>query len=96
MKKWLCSGVVLAILIGIGIARADDIDNQIQLKETQLQSLQWEFNYLQEMVSPMRIKLYQERLTTIQVQAQKLQVEIDALKKKQEEKKKENEKKIVK
>ena len=69
-------GVVLAILIGIGIARADDIENQIALKETQLQSLQWEFRFIQE------------RATTIQGQAQRLQVEIDGLKKQKDEGKK--------
>ena len=81
MKKWFCLGMILAILIGIGIARADDLDTQITLKETQLQSLQWEFRYLQE------------RVTTLQSQAQKLQVEIDALKKQKAESIKEKEKK---
>ncbi len=79
MKKWFCLTVIL-LLIGIGIARADDLDNQITLKETQLQSLQWEFRYLQE------------RATTIQGQAQRLQVEIDTLKKQKEEKKKDEKK----
>ena len=78
MKKWFCLAVILAILIGIGIARADDLDNQIALKETQLQSLQWEFRYLQE------------RAITIQGQAQRLQMEIDILKKQKEEKKSEH------
>ena len=85
MKKWFCLAVILAILIGIGIVKADGIDDQIAMKETQLQSLQWEFRYLQE------------RVTTIQGQAQRLQAEIDALKKQKEEaKKKELEPKSIK
>ena len=76
MRKWLCLAVVLAILIEIAFARADDIDNQIQLKESQLQSLQWEFRFIQE------------RATTIQGQAQKLQDEINGLKKQKDEGKK--------
>jgi len=76
MRKWLCLAVILAILIGIVIARADDLDNQIALKETQLQSLQWEFRFIQE------------RAVTIQGQAQKLQAEIDALKRQKENEKK--------
>lgn len=75
MKKYLCLSIILAILIGIGVARADDLDTQITLKETQLQSLQWEFRYLRE------------RAVTLQGQGQRLQMEIDSLKKQQEEKK---------
>lgn len=73
-------GIVFLDLIPPINARADDLDNQIALKETQLQSLQWEFRYLQE------------RITTIQVQAQRLQVEIDALKKQREKNQKEEKK----
>ena len=78
MKKRIFLATILGILIGAGIAVADNLDSQIQLKETQLQSIQWEFRYLQE------------RVTTLQSQGQKLQVEIDALKKQKEEKKAES------
>ncbi len=84
MKKWYFIFVILAILIGIVTARADDIDTQIALKEVQFQSLQWEFRFMQE------------RITTIQKEAQGLQMEINDLKKRQQEKKKESEKKEVK
>ena len=79
MKIRIVLAVIILVLMGIvflGNARADDLDNQITLKETQLQSLQWEFRYLQE------------RAITIQSQAQRLQMEIDALKKQKEEAKK--------
>jgi len=69
--------VLMAILsLGLINARADDTDTQIALKETQLQSFQWEFRYLQE------------RAITIQSQAQRLQMEIDALRKQKDEAKK--------
>ena len=85
MKKCLYLTIILAVLMGFGIVRADGIDDQVTLKETQLQSLQWEFRYLQE------------RAVTIQGQAQKLQMEIDALKKQKEEaKKKESGSEVVK
>lgn len=79
MKKLLL--LVVTIFVILTTAWADDLDNQIQLKETQLQSLQWEFRYLQE------------RVTTLQSQGQKLQTEIDALKKQKAESIKEKEKK---
>lgn len=72
MKKWIYLSIILAILMGVVTVRADDIDNQIQLKEIQLQSLMWEFRYLQE------------RMTTIQTMGQRLQTEIDILKKQKE------------
>ncbi len=84
MKRWHFIFVILAILIGIVIARADDIDTQISLKEAQLQSFQWEFKFMQE------------RITTIQREAQRLQMEINDLKKREQERKKESEKKEVK
>ncbi len=75
MKKLFFLVVILAILIGVGVARADDLETQIALKETQFQSLQWEFRYIQE------------RINTLQALGQQIQKEIEALKKAKEEKK---------
>jgi len=77
--------VIIFVLTGIIFlspfnVKADDLDNQIALKETQLQSLQWEFRYLQERMGT------KEKPGTIQYEAQKLQAEIDVLKKQKEEK----------
>jgi len=79
MRIRIALSVIILVLTGIIFlspfnVKADDLDTQIALKEIQLQSLQWEFRYLQE------------RVTTIQGQAQRLQMEIDALKKQKEEK----------